>query len=490
MSESTGRLKDILETLEAATDLKKFRGFQFFQPYVLQAKFTELGATYKERLLMAANRVGKTMIGAYETACHLTGEYPDWWLGRRWDRPTRGWIAGVTSIATRDIQQKLLCGEPGVVEDFGSGMIPRGAFVKKRDGSYDISLARGVTDSYDTIQVRHASGGISIGRFKSYEQGKAKFQGETLDWAWCDEEPDPIELYIEILTRLVTTRGILYTTFTPLEGETELVKRFWPVAQAGCAMVQMDIRDALHIPKEDIDAIIASYPQHMRDAKAHGIPMLGSGVIFDLPQETIAEDRIADLPSEWKKLWGIDFGVGHPFAAVLAAYDSEDDVIHITHCYRSAGTFPLEHSAAMKAIAANVPVAWPHDGTVRRGEEETVASIYKAHGLLMLGEHSTFVDGGYSTEAAILELQERMRTGRFKVASHLSDWFDEYRSYHRKDGDIVKVKDDLLSATMKIVMMKRFARTGQYSSKSLKKSGNYAYKGSSLGDTGKLPWGA
>ena len=41
----------------------------------------------------------------------------------------------------------------------------------------------------------------------------------------------------------------------------------------------------------------------------------------------------------------------------------------------------------------------------------------------------------------------RMESGRFKVFKHLTDWFDEYRLYHRKDGRVHKEGDDLMSAT-------------------------------------------
>jgi hypothetical protein len=113
----------------------------------------------------------------------------------------------------------------------------------------------------------------------------------------------------------------------------------------------------------------------------------------------------------------------------------------------------------MKAVAAAVPVAWPHDGTQRdKGSGEALAAIYKAEGLAMLSQHATHASGGYSTEGGILEMLARMRDGRFKVASHLSDWWDEFRGYHRKDGLIVKLNDDLMSATRIAVMARRHAR--------------------------------
>ena len=67
--------------------------------------------------------------------------------------------------------------------------------------------------------------------------------------------------------------------------------------------------------------------------------------------------------------------------------------------------------------------------------------------------------GGNGVEAGVLEMLDRMQTGRWKVFSHLSDWFEEFRMYHRKDGKIVKEMDDLLSSSRYAMMMKRFAIT-------------------------------
>jgi hypothetical protein len=113
----------------------------------------------------------------------------------------------------------------------------------------------------------------------------------------------------------------------------------------------------------------------------------------------------------------------------------------------------------MKQVGILVPVAWPHDGTQReRGSGESLSKLYKAQGLRMCDQHATFVDGGYSTEAGILEMDERFQTGRLRVARHLAEWFEEYRDYHRKDGLIVKERDDIMSATRIGVMARRFGR--------------------------------
>ena len=132
--------------------------------------------------------------------------------------------------------------------------------------------------------------------------------------------------------------------------------------------------------------------------------------------------------------------------------------MHITDCYRLREETPVVHSAAIKARGAWIPVAWPHDGLAHdKGSGEQVAALYRAQGVNMLPERATFQDGGNGLEAGVLDILDRMRTGRFKVAAHLNDWWEEFRLYHRKEGLVVKERDDLMSATRYGVMMLRFS---------------------------------
>lgn len=459
---SNDKLRELLETLEAVDERQKFRKLDFYVPYPKQRMFHDLGATKRERMLMAGNQVGKTYSAAAEVAFHMTGEYPEDWKGRKYDKPSSGWICGESSTLVRDGPQKLLCGKAGVNADFGTGLIPKSSFADKP------SLARGVTDAYDTIQVTHRTNGIEDGistaSFKSYEQGREKFQAATLDWIWADEEP-PDDVYGEMLARITATNGMIFMTFTPLKGRTEVVIRYLDEPSQDRAVVNMTLEDAQHIKPEDRAKIISGYKRHERDARVKGIPMLGSGAIFTEPEENIAEATIREVPYYWAKLWGIDFGIGHPFGAVLLLWDKDNDVVHVHHAIRMADALPIQHCAAMKKVGADVPVAWPQDGTAREKSGLVVASLYKKENLRMLPEHATFPEGGYSTEAAIEEMLAREATGRLKVAAHLQDYFEERRFYHRKDGLVVHLKDDILSATQKGLMMLRYARPVMLGSK-------------------------
>jgi phage terminase large subunit-like protein len=180
--------------------------------------FHEAGATHRERLLMAGNQLGKTYCGAAEAAYHLTGLYPDWWLGREFDRPVRAWAGSKTSEVTRDGVQRLLVGEPKDESQWGTGMIPGAQLV-------DWSRRQGIADALDSVIVKHVSGGNSSCGFKSYDQGRQKWQGETLDVVWFDEEP-PMDIYMEGLTRTNATGGMSYLTFTPLLGMSDVVSMF------------------------------------------------------------------------------------------------------------------------------------------------------------------------------------------------------------------------------------------------------------------------
>ncbi len=193
--------------------------------YPKHMEFFRAGATYRERCFMAANRIGKTEgAGGYETVLHLTGLYPDWWQGRRFLLPVKWWAAGKTNETTRDIVQAKLFGDisyPDGKKSFsGTALVPGEAIGK-------ITWKQGVQDLVDTVQVKHVSGGWSKLGLKSYQQGRGAFEGTEQDGIWLDEEP-PIEIYGECLIRTATTNGIVYTTFTPLEGMSEMAFSFLP----------------------------------------------------------------------------------------------------------------------------------------------------------------------------------------------------------------------------------------------------------------------
>ena len=445
----------LLRILEQEAQTRKSQNLlKYYRPYTKQKEFHH--QLVRERLLMAGNQLGKTVAGAYEMAFHLTGLYPDWWQGHRFTKEIAAWAGSVSTLATRDTVQRLVCGRPGKL---GTGAVPKALIT-------DSKSALGTPDLLDHIKVTHVSGEESTLAFKSYEQGREKWQGETLDLVWFDEEPDQ-DIYSEGLTRTNATGGITYMTFTPLLGMSEVVRRFLMEKSPGTGVTTMTIDDAEHYTPEQRTAIIASYPAHEREARTRGIPSLGSGRIFPIEESLITIEPF-DIPAHWVQICGIDFGWDHPSAATRLAWDRDDDVIYVTSAHRQKEQTPLLFASTVKPWGDWLPWAWPHDGLQHdKGSGEALADQYNAQGLKMLPDKATHAPkdsdkegtGGNGVEAGVLEMLDRMQTGRWKVFSHLSDWFEEFRMYHRKDGKIVKEMDDLLSSSRYAMMMKRFAIT-------------------------------
>lgn len=218
----------------------------------------------------------------------------------------------------------------------------------------------------------------------------------------------------------------------------------------------MTIDDAEHYTEEERAAIIAAYPPHEREARAKGIPVLGSGRIFPVPEEEIAIEPFK-IPWYFPRIGALDFGWDHPSAAVELCYDSEADIIFVSKCYRATHQSPAMQVLTLRPWGSWLPWAWPKDGhnETLAGAGIPLAKQYKEHGLNMMGKHAQFSDGSTAVEAGLMEMLDRMQTGRFKVFNTLNEWFEEFRLYHRKDGKVVKLRDDIMSATRYGVMMIR-----------------------------------
>lgn len=292
-----------------------------------------------------------------------------------------------------------------------------------------------------------------------------KWQADTLDGVWMDEEP-PMDIYSEALTRTNATGGIVFITFTPLLGMSAVVRRFLKEKPEGTGVVTMTIEDAEHYTPEERAKIIAAYPEHEREARARGIPMMGSGQVFPIAESIIKCDPFP-IPAHWARINAMDFGIEHPAAFVRIAHDRDTDTLYVYDCWRVKGRGIMEQAGMILAKGCqHEPWAWPHDGLQRdKGSAVPLKNQFAGYGINMLPGRAEFekdskgVSAGVGVEAGLSLMLERMQTRRFRVFSHLNDWFEELRMYHRKDGVVVKEDEDLISASRYGTMMLRKALT-------------------------------
>ncbi len=456
-------LGEILLAHQELKDHEKFNKLEFYKPYDYQKAFhyaaDSKGQLAKQRALMAANQIGKTFSGAMETAMHLTGIYPKEWSGHRTLKPVEWLIASTTNETTRDRCQRELFGEPTDDAQMGTGAVPKQLIGER-------TRKPGVPNAYDSALVKHVSGGWSKCYFRAYEQGAKKFMGYRIDGGWGDEEP-PADVWSQMLRGTFATDGILYITFTPEEGVTEVVHQFVNDLKPGQSLIRAGWDDAPHMTEEKRTQKMGAIPAHEREMRTRGIPLMGSGLVYPVSEDMIRVDPF-EIPSHWPRIHGVDFGWEHPATLVCVAWNRDQDTVYVYDAWSQSRALTEVHAQAVKSRGDWIPVSWPHDGMKHDPKSgKPMADVYRSMGVNMhLNPFSNPPSpgqkegqGGNGVEVGIQEILSRMETGRFKVFSHLKNWFDEWRMYHRKNGEIVKLNDDLMDATRYAVMMRRFAMT-------------------------------
>ena len=411
--------------------------------YKPHMEFFKAGKDYRERCIMAANRIGKSLgVGGYELTLHLTGNYPPWWEGRRFNKPIRAWAAGDTSQTVRDIGQEILLGPPN---NIGTGLIPAKSIkgYKKKAGS--------VPDAIESVTIDNVFGGQSRLVFKSYDQKRQSFEGTSQDVIWLDEEPS-MGIYTECLLRTMTTNGLVLLTFTPLMGLSEVVMAFLPGGKLPTSMrgllkwiVQATWDDAPHLSDKEKKELWESIPPFQRDARTKGIPQLGAGVIYPISENEIEVDDF-EIPPHWPRCYALDVG-WNATAALWAAWNREDDIVYLYSNYKRGEAEPPVHTEAIKSRGEWIPgVIDPASRGRSQIDGKKLFNEYRNAGLKIQKSKN-------AVEAGIYAVWLRLSTGRMKVFKSCREWFEEFRLYRRDErGKVVKEFDHLMDDTKYIVL--------------------------------------
>lgn len=439
--------------------------FQYNQFYTWQKEFCKATRNYHESCLIAANQIGKTYLGTTIDAFHLTGNYPKDYEGHKFSFAPLCWGLGYSMEKTRDLLQTALFGKY-INGEFEGGLVPK-------DKILNWESATGTPNAMRTVRVRHVLGGTSTMQFWSYSQGQHAIMGDVVDWFHIDEEPRDQTIRPQVLTRTINGdkgkggRGIY--TFTPENGRTELVIKFMDDRSKDQFFMQKGWLDAEHITEEKRERMIAQYPDHQRDMRTKGIPMLGHGRIYDLSEEFITCEPF-DIPPHWFVIGGMDFGWNHPQGHIQLVEDRDTGTFYLTHAFKASKISANDALGVVKPWQDGIPVAWPHDGLQHeKGRDDAVQQMkhYKDAGFKMLANHAThppynkdgkMKSGGISVESGIYAIHDLMRKGQFKVFRGCRGFFEEFNQYHRDDkGKIVKAMDDILDSARYAYMMRRFS---------------------------------
>jgi len=473
-------------------ELLKVEKLSLFDPYEWQQDF--INDPEKSKGLRCGNQQGKTYCGCAADAYDLTGEYPDWYTGHRFKHPVTLVAGCINNDKTRDILQKELFGDPIEWEaELGTGWIPKRCIGK-------IQKKRGVPDAFYNVRIKHHTDGKFDGWskivFLAYEMGKATWMGHKADITHLDEEP-PEDILEQASRSSIATGGRIRITWTPENGMTKVVRMVqdtWSMHTAEWKDVAGEDFDIIvegetfsfetvytlkgrkgHLTQEKVLSAQRNILPYQMKMRMQGIPVLGSGMVFAYPEEQF-KCKPMDFPDHFLFLDALDFGglssTAHPTAYVRLAYDPKTDVIYIYDGFRMKGKEIPEISIRimMKPNADAIPCVWPHDGNKITGQGSSTKDQYLEAGVNMYmgngdlshatnppSEDQIEGKGGIQIMPGITDISTRINDGRFFVMNTVNDFFEEYRGYHMKDGKIIDVDDDFMSATRYACMMKRHA---------------------------------
>ena len=318
-----------------------------YPPHEGQEKI--LGSSSRRRIVIAANRVGKTDCGMRDAIWCARGEHPY----RKVRLHTQIWIGSPDYPSYLKFHKPAFdrwCPPSWIVGEFNS------------------------TEKW--VRIRRVDGGICTIFFMSYDSDRTKWQGAGVDGIWLDEEcPEPI--FKECLARIVTTRGWIMLTFTPVSGigwwhdaiwlpATKGANRWWSFQMALATHdeaneAEYNVGTSLvpHLTREQIIEFASDYPDpDDRAVRIFGEVRGRTGLVYKGYRGHIHKVPRFRLPKDYE-LWGaVDPGY-HGFHVTIGAISPGDRMYIVQEMFsQQEATSTRFKKLAEKVRALRTPEDW------------------------------------------------------------------------------------------------------------------------------------
>jgi len=431
--------------------------YLYYKPNIKQKLLHKITRQANEMAFFGANRSGKTYCAAQQAAYWITGRYPTDYEGFVFNFATNGVCLANNAQDIREIWQDYLFGGPTTK---GKGFIANDLVIKK------VYSNKGVLEA---AHIKHTCGDISQIQFKTYGQGVDKMQGKRYNFAFIDEEPSSLELYHEILLRLMDTgdskgQGKMILTMTPKKGMTPLVSYFmnrvvvsedkYGKKEEEFAIAPEEVHnkkvyfhaawdECAFLSDETKEHYLSNIPPHLIDCVTRGLPVFGDGLIYPIAENILTIEPF-DIPDRFLLFNGMDFGFEDHTAVVFFAYDRDNDMLYIYREYKVNHLTIEQHCPALYAMGCDkIPtICDPYQGN-NKDDKDSLSRVqrYKEGGI-----KSLLVSKRKSETVAIEIIRDRMRRETLKVFSTCRKLLSEKRSYITVDGKIKKGNDHLMNA--------------------------------------------
>lgn len=212
--------------------------------------------------------------------------------------------------------------------------------------------------------------------------------------------------------------------------------------------IMLDMDDVPHLSAEQKASILGGVPPWQRATRKSGIPGMGAGAIYPIPESQMLVDPFP-IPDHWPRSYGLDPG-WNCTAAIWFAWDIDNGGAVAYAEYYKGMADPAIHVAAINRISGN--------GTADKGRwmpgviDPAAQGIRGLDGKLLLdayvemGLNVTMADNAVMT--GLTKTWDMLSTRQLRVFNTLRNWRNEIRLYRRDDkGNIVKKHDHLMDAT-------------------------------------------
>lgn len=400
--------------------------------------------------------IGKSYGTSAEFAYHITGRYPDWWNGARIDKGGLSfWCVGITLDSTRKVLQKELIGtnDCRVRSEVGSGFIPRECI--DFDNGWIPDGAR-ITE----CQIKHTSGVNNTLMFYSAENVMS-LMGQSVAVIFLDEEPlKSIELYTQCKTRLANALGknkdgMFIFTATPEIGQTPLNDLFEENEGGVFYLQSATWEDCPLISKEQREEWLAALPEWQRDMRSKGIPVRGSGTVFQVAESDITETFFNPLPHH-QVIAGVDWGaINDPTVFTVSVHDTDNNEFHVIDEWvlgekGDSDEYIRSPQHLAKLILQSeyrgIPVIVPHDSGLASEANETKGKILERNGVNVRGTFRNPTDSQmnskykststnkstFSIEPGLEEMRYLFSQGKLKINKKCEGFLKEIQNYYYK----------------------------------------------------------
>jgi hypothetical protein len=221
--------------------------------------------------------------------------------------------------------------------------------------------------------------------------------------------------------------------------------------------IQAGWSDAPHLSDAEKADRLSKLQPHQRDARSKGIPQLGSGAIYPVPESDFVIDPF-DPPATWPRCFGMDVGLNWT-ACVWGARDRENDILYLYGEYMRGEASADIHASAIKAKGIWIPgTIDPAANGRSQVDGQSLIDLYRRLGL-------SLVNADHDVNSGIEEVWVRLVSGRLKIMRSLQQTLTEIRLYRRNEkGKIVKDRDHLMDS------MRYLVKTGLGIAKTLNES--------------------